>query len=1062
MTMNQRQRFGTVALGLVLVASAAAAVERSDRPGRKRVAAKRPRPEGVAPTQHLADMGRLLAGRKGTPAARVVGVDRNHVTPPRRTLSREEMAARRQQPSTWRTRWSAAGTPRFVRAALPSGKSSSTGLPPGIGPVQAALARLTEHREFFRMDDPKTGLVPLSTVEDADGRMHVRFQRQLQEIPVYAEEMVVHLNRSGQLYAFNGHYRYLPPPPHPPAATLLGVDAVEIVRDHLATRTPMRSLSKSARALLDYEGPTSKLCYWPHPESGERHLAWQVETRPNFRDHYIHFIDAKTGDILDGFNATATEGPVKATTMDLQGEEVELNTYAISGTFIMLDGSRPTFASEQPNIVNNPLGGLLTLDAREEDLSAESQMFHVVSADNSWPDPIAVSAHANMGKIFEYYLNIHGRRGIDGEGSTMISIVHVTDEGEPMDNAFWNGVVMAYGDGDYAFSPLAGALDVAAHETTHGVIARTVNLEYRRQSGALNESFADVFGAMIDRDDWLLGEDVAQEAVFPSGALRDLSSPNNGVNRDDRGWQPDHMRDYVSLPDSIDNGGVHVNSGIPNKACFLLAEAIGRDKTEQIYYRILDSHYLNSRSNFDDMRMAAAQSATDLFGEGSPEELAVAAAFDSVGITGESGYQPPKRVQPTEGEEWLVFVKAEGGDNSLFRVPSDLTNDDDIVQLTSTQVFAESGNAVTVSDDGTFVLFVDEDNYIRYINSDGTDEQVITQYGQWSSIAISPDGSKLAATTVYVDTTIFIIDLEVPENSKPIELYAPTTQQGITNDIVLYADAMDWDWWSESLIYDAFNTIPQATGDPLSFWNVNLVTVDTEDIIPLFPSQQEGTHLGNPAFSRTTSQYAVFDFHDDNTQSNEIWVYDLFSGDAGLIHRTGRAFSFPTFAPDDEEIAYEYIGEDGFLNVARVPLTQDRLMASAAPQDFLFSAQTAKWLMLPDQDVPTSVEEEGDERPLPESVVLEQNYPNPFNSSTTIHYQVPVATAVRIEVFDVLGRRVRELVNDAEHAAGAHTVMWDGWDDVGRSVASGVYVCRMEVTRGTRKQVQSRRMALVQ
>src|SRR5215203_7409311 len=97
-----------------------------------------------------------------------------------------------------------------------------------------------------------------------------------------------------------------------------------------------------------------------------------------------------------------------------------------------------------------------------------------------------------------------------------------------MDNAFWNGSAMFYGNGNSSFRQLERGLDVAGHEMSHGVIQNTANLEYIGQSGALNESYADVFGAMIDRNDWQIGEDVVLPAVFPSGALRDLSNPNNG------------------------------------------------------------------------------------------------------------------------------------------------------------------------------------------------------------------------------------------------------------------------------------------------------------------------------------------------------------------------------------------------------------------------------------------------------------------------------------------------------------------------------------------------------
>ncbi len=145
-----------------------------------------------------------------------------------------------------------------------------------------------------------------------------------------------------------------------------------------------------------------------------------------------------------------------------------------------------------------------------------------------------------------------------------------------MDNAFWSGTFIAYGDGAEAFDPLAEGLDVAAHEMSHGVIQHTVNLEYRNQSGALNESMADVFGVMVDRGDWRLGEDVVRSRqFFASGALRDMADPHNGVSQGRNGWQPAHMDEFRDLPLSADNGGVHLNSGIPNRACFLIAEAIG-------------------------------------------------------------------------------------------------------------------------------------------------------------------------------------------------------------------------------------------------------------------------------------------------------------------------------------------------------------------------------------------------------------------------------------------------------------------------------------------------------
>ena len=106
----------------------------------------------------------------------------------------------------------------------------------------------------------------------------------------------------------------------------------------------------------------------------------------------------------------------------------------------------------------------------------------------------------------------------------MLSLINVSDpdNGQPLDNAFWNGKAMFYGNGNVSFKPLAGGLDVAGHEMTHGVIENTANLEYKGESGAINESLADIFGSMIDPDDWTIGEDVAKLATYPSGALRSL------------------------------------------------------------------------------------------------------------------------------------------------------------------------------------------------------------------------------------------------------------------------------------------------------------------------------------------------------------------------------------------------------------------------------------------------------------------------------------------------------------------------------------------------------------
>ncbi len=266
-------------------------------------------------------------------------------------------------------------------------------------------------------------------------------------------------------------------------------------------------------------------------------------------------------------------------------------------------------------------------------------------------DAIAQAAHDNAGKVYDYFFNTFKRDGIDGRGSPMVSTVHYGSDPEDAENAAWIGErqQMIYGDGGRIFKPLPYGLDVVGHEFTHGVTDATANLIYQGQSGALNESYSDVFAAFIDRANWTIGEEVVKSPPFPVKVLRSLEDPGLGGRYDVRDplsgiGQPAHMREYARLPNSrkSDNGGVHINSGIPNRAAFLIAQALGREKTEQIYYRTL-TQYLTPDSNFGDAARATIRAAQELYGAN--EANAVRNAFTQVGIDVTGSTQVP--TQPT-------------------------------------------------------------------------------------------------------------------------------------------------------------------------------------------------------------------------------------------------------------------------------------------------------------------------------------------------------------------------------------------------------------------------------
>jgi len=960
---------------------------------------------------------------------------------------------------TWNER---NGTPVFVSTSAAAGVAAKAlgGGIPGVAPEATVLELIAENRELFRLDNPMDELSVAATNTDRFGKQHILLQQQYKGVPLWNQQIVAHVTPSGGVYAING--RYVPTPRGLPAveAAVTASEAIDVVHTQLGSLTRISELSPRSMAMLQYDGPQAIQCIWVHPDTERAHLVWHVVMRPNFRDRWYYFIDAHSGEVLQRYNATATDGPTTAQAVDLLGNTQTLQVYEAFDTFVLIDASRPMFQEVQPDILNNPLGTIWTLDAQGTDLDAHNEVFHVFTDDNVWTDATAVSAHTNTAQVFEYFLNTHGRLGIDGVGGTMISIVHVTDEGEPMENAFWNGIVMAYGDGDVVFSPLAGARDVAGHEMTHGVIERTVNLEYAFQSGALNESFADVFGTMVDREDWQVGEDITSSSFFSTGALRDLSNPNNGGSRGDNGWQPAHMDEFVELGIDTDNGGVHVNSGIPNRACFLIADAIGREKTEQIYYRILDARYLNSRANFIDMRIAARRAAAELFGDPSAELDAVGAAFDAVGIEGFEGLQAPVDIDPLEGEQRIAFVNSADG-NTLYLASLGTNGDDSLTKLSDTEVSTVSGNPLTVSASGEFIFFVDADFNLRLLATDDGRELIVSDTGTWRSLALSPDGRKLATTTIFADTTIFILDLVDPDATQSIKLSSPTTQDGLEAHVVVFADAMGWDPTGDLLIYDAYNVIPQADGDPIAYWDVNILNVAEEVVVPLFPPQASGLQLGNPSFANTNETFIVFDFLDVENDFNQIIVFDLFTGE-GQVLETGGVLGFPSFSPDDTKLIFERhdAGTDA-LSLARIPLSEGRLETTGPTETFRLNSESARWFVVEVEDPPTDVDEVESDG-LPASLALEQNYPNPFNSNTVIGYNLADDGFVSLVVYDLVGRRVTTVVSGYQ-SAGTHSVGWDGLNQQGRPVASGVYLYELTTTTsvGARQTSAGRKLVLL-
>lgn len=281
--------------------------------------------------------------------------------------------------------------------------------------------------------------------------------------------------------------------------------------------------------------------------------------------------------------------------------------------------------------------------------------------DDPTGDPAVDEAYDGSGETFDLYQDIYGRNSIDDQGLPLNSTVHY---GQSYDNAFWNGTQMTYGDGDEdlpeeerLFNRFTIAIDIIGHELTHGVTQYEAGLVYQNQPGALNESFSDVFGSLVkqrklnqtaDQADWLIGAGLFTANVNAQG-IRSMKAPGTAYNDPVLGKdrQPAHMRDIYNGSD--DNGGVHINSGIPNRAFYIAAMEIGGyawEKTGRIWYITLKDK-LSRTSNFQEAAKQTFQVAADLFGSGSLEQQAVRKGWAEVGINIDIDEPKPPTPEPS-------------------------------------------------------------------------------------------------------------------------------------------------------------------------------------------------------------------------------------------------------------------------------------------------------------------------------------------------------------------------------------------------------------------------------
>lgn len=879
----------------------------------------------------------------------------------------------------------------------------------------AVFEYLGDVRALMRVRQPAEEFAAVRTETDALGHRHVRLRQYAQGVEVYGAEIVVHFAPGGEVL-LNGRWR-----PSPVLASvqpaLQAAQAVQLALQDAAQHTHVQPADPAVDALLGSSEPRSTLVAFFPKGQPEPRLAWYIVLYPNLLRRYEYIVDAQTGEVLQHIDHTCALGPVTGSGTDLGGTVRQLRLFNANGTNYLIDASKNMYTGPSNALPDFGKGIIATLDMNNSSLQNPTITYITSNNVNAWNNK-AVSAHFNAGLSYDYFKSTFNRNSINNQGGDMISMINVPDDdGGGLDNAFWNGRAMFYGNGRTAFTPLARSLDVAGHEMTHGVVETTSNLEYQGESGALNESFADIFGVMIDRDDWLLGEEVVKLAAFPSGALRSMQDPHNGGSSlNDNGWQPRHMNEKYT--GTQDNGGVHINSGINNFAFFKVATAIGKDKAEQIYYRAL-TLYLTRSSQFIDCRLAVVRAASDLHGANSAEVNACKSAYDQVGILDGSGGNYEFQLPVNPGQDFIVSMDLTPGTSTYHYISS--TTGTSFQALSNTQ----PRNKMSVTDNGQVGYFVGTNNHIYglFMNPSNPGQVQVSNQPEWDNVAISKDGNRLAAVSNSVDTSIYIFNLAAnPITGVKYRLYNPTTAPGGLNaGGVLYADAIEWDYTGEYLMYDAFNRITNSTGTDIEYWDVNFLrawnrsanTFGDGTITPLFSYLPEDVSIGNPVFSKNSPSVIAFDYIEETASGVDYFILasNIERGDVGAIfdNSANQLLGYPCYSKLDNKIIFNVKSTAGNEVIGSINLQADKINSTGNASLLIDLGKWGVWYSTGTRNLNVSNED-------PAAQQLQALvFPNPFRGQLTVEYSPAPGSRLEGALYDLMGRQVAVL----EHQAGS-------------------------------------------
>jgi len=968
-------------------------------------------------------------------------------------------------------------------------KFEKTGKSPTIikfaqGQQPTVAAFFQEYKQYFQISEDNQIQAYRSSHNELGG--HHRYIQHYKGVPIIGAEYILH-EKNGTVWHANGQLVHG-----------LKMDVAPILSEPAALQAALRHLGAEAymwqkeanEAFLKKERADANATFYPKGElkltSGKAEMSaenmklvyrFDIYAEKPLGRYYVD-VDAKTGQVVNKISRIHDS--------DIAGSGASLYNGTVSMTVDQVTASNFRL-QENGNTVR--AADIRTFNMNNGTSYTAATDFTSTTANGPW-DGAGVSAHWGAEATYDYYFIKHGRNSVDNAGFTLLSYVHtnLVGLGYPNNvNAFWDGSRMTYGDGDGVnYFPLV-CLDVVGHELTHGVTEFSSNLIYSYESGALNESFSDIFGNAVEffkenpgvesgfGELWRVGEDLTANHL----GIRHMANPNQFSD-------PDTYQGTFWATGTADNGGVHTNSGVQNFWFYLLVEGgtgtndvgyaynvtgLGLTNAAKIAYTNNNS-FLTSSSNYDAARSGAIAAAEALFGPSSQQALSTAEAWLAVGVG--TIPQPPAdyaTLPYSTGFEsgaldnhWNTYKSNSAGRTRVLNTNGPFAGSYHMVMDVSTSgVFNQNEAWLHLNLAGHSQVnlafrwkeFGDETHTqdgVYFSNNGGTSfvkvQSLSGSSTAWASFNLDLDA--LAAANGLSLTSTFIVKFQQYDDF-------PITTDGFAFDEISVTGGTGGGW--QVITFDNFETgmgsytdggadMSRYTGGTHAHQGV--AAADIQD-----NTSTASSFYHTESYNVTAYQTLEVDFWFKmvSMETNEdFWVQ--YSSNNGSTWQTVATFAQGTgYVNNTFYHAVVTISSSTYTFSANAKL---RFMCDASDNnddvyiDEIEFRGTAAGALARASNVLSAVES------LPESFALKQNYPNPFNPTTTIAFALPQEGNVSIKIYDISGSLVRTLVKD-NRPAGEYNVAWNGQNDNGVQVSSGVYIYRLEAGSFT----QTRRMVML-